>query len=775
MTIIAAIAMGEGPSHEFGRFNLFERIGAGGMGEVFRAEMRGPDGFSRTVVVKRMLPDLTQEPDAIDMFVHEAKLAGRLVHPNVVQVYDFAKIGSRYYLVMEYVAGCDLHRLLSYQRDSGRRLPPNAAVTITAALLEGLAFAHALSGADGEPLGVVHRDVAPSNVLSAPPAIALRFRHREDPRAPRAYARRRGQRQVPLHVAGAGAREPEPRRAQRPVRRRRDALRDAHRQAPVRSEDRPGGDGPHQQGAVRQARGRRRRVEGGRRARVADPSRRSLPDRARVSRGSCSRAARDGGHRIPSYCGRSSPKRRRASRRRTCATRRDRPAAPRQPTEAIEGTNAPTEPAAVALPTPAAVVSLPSVPPNTVSVVVRPRHLIIGGIALVALVALTFAIAMRFNKAAPRPAVLRVALRMFPAQAQWFKQQVFEPFAEQHNCTVELVEFNSTEELTRILANGEADLAKVDIEHAPVLVELGQLQRLSVLGERVDAEAYKQLLSALRPRRYGSAGSARRSPTTVPSLPRKLETAVVPAAAEPAVREMPKQRRRSTRGCEITGHGLPDGFELPRPCRMDDVGRRRGVAVQRTRRSAGALTRTRWSRSVLMEAFRRRARRRSGHVSPALVDVLRVRGHARARRVRATSHPGRRFHEAASYREPGLGAFIQVQIDVGLFVGNGHGLPKMIDDPNDWNAAPLPRLIGLERAGAVPASESRSEVWGWGWGVPRNSREPELAMRLIMSILSRDRHGAELEELPILRCNDVAPVRSWSRGAQRGGRLPARA
>src|SRR5262249_1880335 len=150
---------------EFGRFSLLERIGAGGMGEVFRAEMRGPDGFSRIVVVKRMLPDLAAEADAVGSFIHEAKLAARIVHPNVVQVYDFGKVGARYYLVLEYVAGCDVARLNAMQREHKRRLPPSVAVTITAALLEGLEFAHALRDADGAPLYLVHRDVTPSNVL----------------------------------------------------------------------------------------------------------------------------------------------------------------------------------------------------------------------------------------------------------------------------------------------------------------------------------------------------------------------------------------------------------------------------------------------------------------------------------------------------------------------------------------------------------------------------------------------------------------------------------
>src|SRR6185436_19257224 len=119
----------------------------------------------RVVVVKRMLPDLTAESGAVSMFIDEAKLSARLVHPNIVQVYDFGKIDKRYFLVMEYVAGCDLSRLLAHLDDQGRKVPLSASVRIITALLNGLAYAHEMRGADGAPLGVVHRDVAPSNIL----------------------------------------------------------------------------------------------------------------------------------------------------------------------------------------------------------------------------------------------------------------------------------------------------------------------------------------------------------------------------------------------------------------------------------------------------------------------------------------------------------------------------------------------------------------------------------------------------------------------------------
>ena len=116
----------------FGRFELREKLGAGGMGEVFRAEMRGPDGFARRVVLKRMLPDLTSDPDAVAMFIDEARLAARLHHPGIVQVHDFGKLSGRYFLVMEPVDGCDLGRVLVHLFESKRRLPFGASVVVKA-------------------------------------------------------------------------------------------------------------------------------------------------------------------------------------------------------------------------------------------------------------------------------------------------------------------------------------------------------------------------------------------------------------------------------------------------------------------------------------------------------------------------------------------------------------------------------------------------------------------------------------------------------------------
>jgi len=132
------------------------------MAEVFRAELVGAEGVTRELVVKKMHPTLALDPTAVAMFIEEARLAARLQHPNVVQVYEFGKDNDDYFLAMELVDGCDLATLL---RTAAGPLPIALAGFIAAELLEGLGHVHALSDATGAPLGLVHRDVSPHNVL----------------------------------------------------------------------------------------------------------------------------------------------------------------------------------------------------------------------------------------------------------------------------------------------------------------------------------------------------------------------------------------------------------------------------------------------------------------------------------------------------------------------------------------------------------------------------------------------------------------------------------
>jgi hypothetical protein len=145
------------------RYRLLRRIGAGGMAEVFRAELEGAEGVTRALVVKRIHGALAQDPDAVAMFVAEARIAAKLTHPNVVQVYEFGRDADDYFLAMELVDGCDLATLMQAWRTSPA--PMGLTAWVMGELLEALAYVHGLKDERGEPLGLVHRDVSPHNVL----------------------------------------------------------------------------------------------------------------------------------------------------------------------------------------------------------------------------------------------------------------------------------------------------------------------------------------------------------------------------------------------------------------------------------------------------------------------------------------------------------------------------------------------------------------------------------------------------------------------------------
>jgi serine/threonine protein kinase/ABC-type glycerol-3-phosphate transport system substrate-binding protein len=789
---------------EFGRFHLLERIGAGGMGEVFRAEMRGPDGFSRVVVVKRMLPDLASEADAVTSFIHEAKLAARIVHPNVVQVYDFGKVGQRYFLVMEYVAGCDLARLLAIHRDAKRRLPPSVAITIVAALLEGLEFAHALRDADGAPLYLVHRDVTPANVLLGTAGeIKLSdfgiAKTRE----------RLGQTRAGAVKGKWNYMSPEQTKGVALLDARSDLFAVGVVLYELVTGERPfkGKNGTEIAIAIQSGRyPPMTDVPDGLVEVVKRALQVKIEDRFQSARGFrevlLARAAREGITPDVELLRKLVDEAAMAFASHQMPTRPERPKAQepapvsdREPTEVVgdDADAAPTAPASRPPPTPqdpppsraptapppvsigpgsisAAAVSTSAPSGNTVSLVIRPRHFALGGVALVALIVATFAIAARMSHTDKQPEVVRIALRMYPAQERWFKEQVFDPFADRENCKVEIVEFNSTEELSRILANGEADVAKVDIEHAPLLVELGRLQRISALADRVDRKAYEELVSGLRPEALKLGQFHTMTGDDLYLLPRKLETAQLvyrPSLVELAAAEFPNQRAAlDAKLHAAVGHGLPDGYVLDRdPAKwttLDVV----AAAWVWAHTPIDGTTEPRYAiraeKRALMEAVSGGASSEPWHVSAAMVDVF--YGYAVMRELGvlrpesfATEADFAKLRDMLAHKA--LAAFIEVQIDVGILVGNGKGLPQLIDDPKDWDVAPLPRLASLDRADGTAASESRSEVWGWGWGVPRNSRQPELAMRLILDILSQDRHAAELEQFTILRVRkDTTPA-----------------
>ncbi|MDF1564250.1 MAG: serine/threonine protein kinase [Deltaproteobacteria bacterium] len=154
----------EGPD-TVGRYKLLTPLAQGGMAEIFLARQEGPAGFGKTVVVKRVLGHLAQDDEFIHMFLDEARLAAQLSHPNVVQVFDFGEEQGTYFLAMEYLGGEDLSSILRLLRKKRRVMPPQIAAVIASLSCEGLHYAHTLTGETGEPLGIVHRDISPSNIL----------------------------------------------------------------------------------------------------------------------------------------------------------------------------------------------------------------------------------------------------------------------------------------------------------------------------------------------------------------------------------------------------------------------------------------------------------------------------------------------------------------------------------------------------------------------------------------------------------------------------------
>jgi serine/threonine-protein kinase len=161
--------MSAGPSvvlpRAFGRYALFDFIGQGGMAEIYLARQKTELGPARRCVVKQIRPELANDPVFSDMLVHEAKLAARLNHANVVQVFDLGREGDRLFIAMEYVEGFDLNDLLRRCSRAKVPLPFELGVHVLGEALKGLDYAHRRADDAGRSLGIVHRDVSPSNLL----------------------------------------------------------------------------------------------------------------------------------------------------------------------------------------------------------------------------------------------------------------------------------------------------------------------------------------------------------------------------------------------------------------------------------------------------------------------------------------------------------------------------------------------------------------------------------------------------------------------------------
>ncbi len=149
----------------FGKYVLLKRIAIGGMAEVFRAKAFGAEGFEKLAAVKRMLPHLSNDSQFVDMFINEAKLAANLNHANIAQIYDFGCIDNLYFISMEYIHGKDIADIIRVLRERNLTTPLELACHVFIDVLNGLDYAHRLKDAYGNPLGLIHRDMSPHNVL----------------------------------------------------------------------------------------------------------------------------------------------------------------------------------------------------------------------------------------------------------------------------------------------------------------------------------------------------------------------------------------------------------------------------------------------------------------------------------------------------------------------------------------------------------------------------------------------------------------------------------
>jgi len=147
------------------RFDLVRLIAAGGMGTVYEAMQRGAEGFEKRVAIKTITEELSDEHQLVEMFIGEAKLVADLVHPNIVQIYQLGKVDKSYYIAMEFIHGRNLGQFMRRHSQLGRSVPVDLSTFIISRICRGLEYAHSKCDADGQPLGVVHRDVNPKNIM----------------------------------------------------------------------------------------------------------------------------------------------------------------------------------------------------------------------------------------------------------------------------------------------------------------------------------------------------------------------------------------------------------------------------------------------------------------------------------------------------------------------------------------------------------------------------------------------------------------------------------
>ncbi|GAB4306361.1 MAG: hypothetical protein Kow0090_21590 [Myxococcota bacterium] len=153
------------PAVRFGKYQLLGKIAQGGMAQILLARAQGVSGFEKLVVIKRILPQYSQDQEFIRMFIDEAKIAAQLNHQNICHIYDLGAVGEYYFIAMEYIEGRDVHSIIRYARKRKKYAKKSSVVFVLSEVCKGLSYAHNRKDADGRPLGLIHRDISPSNIL----------------------------------------------------------------------------------------------------------------------------------------------------------------------------------------------------------------------------------------------------------------------------------------------------------------------------------------------------------------------------------------------------------------------------------------------------------------------------------------------------------------------------------------------------------------------------------------------------------------------------------
>jgi len=162
---VTGISLPQPLPRQFGKYTVLGRLATGGMAEVHVARASGIEGFEKIVVIKRIRPDLASDRETTEAFLHEAKLAATLEHPNIAQVYEIGLVNDSYFFAMEYVHGADLRQLMEAALQREHPISLAVAIQILIGVCAALHYAHEKRALDGAPLDIIHRDVSPSNVL----------------------------------------------------------------------------------------------------------------------------------------------------------------------------------------------------------------------------------------------------------------------------------------------------------------------------------------------------------------------------------------------------------------------------------------------------------------------------------------------------------------------------------------------------------------------------------------------------------------------------------